>query len=282
MAKSRYISPTRWIARLSPDLLVKSLAREGLLPESEVRVIGQAAAICGQSPCSLMLALGEIADQDIARIFAQYYEIPYVNVTRTDFDAQLLHSIGDHFCWQFRMLPLNRTGDTVAVAMADPTDEAHVEELEEAIAFAVTRVVARASELDQVLQRTWNGKTPPPLRPLTQEIAERAVEDARVLRGVTPAKPTPIPKTRRKRDSDQLIQRDFPEWLLNDSTDSRDLITPRRLPTSAPSLDHFESTKSDQERRDRKKVAKPKTAKAKPQAKKETGQAPKRKKKGQS
>ncbi|MGH7902368.1 MAG: GspE/PulE family protein, partial [Thermodesulfobacteriota bacterium] len=64
-----------------------------------------------------------IGDEDVLKIFSEFYEIPHlINLTVNDIDPELIKILPISFAKRFRLIPLKKENGKLLVAMAPPVD----------------------------------------------------------------------------------------------------------------------------------------------------------------
>lgn len=64
-----------------------------------------------------------IGDEDVLKIFSEFYEIPHLfNLTANDIDPELIKILPISFAKKFRLIPLKKENGKLLVAMAPPVD----------------------------------------------------------------------------------------------------------------------------------------------------------------
>jgi hypothetical protein len=94
----------------------------------------------------LLVSLGRITPAQLARALSSQHAIPFVQLPPVP--ADVLLAVPFDFQAQHRLVPFRVTGDSISVAMADPSDVDAIEELRVALNRKVNRYVAASDEID--------------------------------------------------------------------------------------------------------------------------------------
>jgi type IV pilus assembly protein PilB len=160
------------------------LVDAGTLSMAELDTAEQHQKLQGGSLESCLVALHLVSERDIAAALGCYYGVPSVDLTRVISSADALASVPASVAHRRRLLPVHKSGHTLTVAMADPSDLGTLDELRFLTGCRVHAVVASERAIDEALQGVYPASAPleQATRALEQEPA--ATEDARA-RAVT-------------------------------------------------------------------------------------------------
>jgi type II secretory ATPase GspE/PulE/Tfp pilus assembly ATPase PilB-like protein len=109
-------------------------------------------------------------DQATAQGLAERLRLPFDDLLDFRGDAELFRQIPVELMLRYQFVPLDRQGDVVVVAMADPSDLAALDELELAIGSPVEVRVGPAARISEILEKSES----------TQRVLDEATEDFRI------------------------------------------------------------------------------------------------------
>ncbi|MGH9160654.1 MAG: GspE/PulE family protein [Vicinamibacteraceae bacterium] len=157
------------------------LVDAGTLSMAELDTAEQHQKLQGGSLESCLVALHLVGERDIAAALGCYYGVPAVDLTRVIPSADALASVPAGVAHRRRLLPLHRSGRTLTVAMADPSDLGTLDELRFLTGCRVHAVVASERAIDEALQGEYPASAPleRATRALEQEPAATEDEAAR-------------------------------------------------------------------------------------------------------
>lgn len=109
-----------------------------------------------------LVALGALSETRLTQVLSNQLSIPWVSLERVDFPAELLARIPGELADRFSVLPIylrsvRGRGETLYVAMDDPTDEAALAEVKSAAGLPVRPMIAPPSELRRVIEQRYFG-----------------------------------------------------------------------------------------------------------------------------
>ncbi len=100
--------------------------------------------------------LGYIKDQELTQVVAQQYSLPAINLAEIDIDPAILKLIPKEICQKHQVIPVQRKGATLIVAMADPANIYAIDELKFLTQYNIEPVVASDSQIEDALARYYD------------------------------------------------------------------------------------------------------------------------------
>jgi len=100
---------------------------------------------------STLIKLGYVEESKIAEFLSKQYNVPYVNLKEIDIDNRTLSSIPADLSRKFLVIPFDREGQTLKVAIADPSNVYAIEELRFVTGFNIKPYVAVESSIREYL-----------------------------------------------------------------------------------------------------------------------------------
>ena len=71
---------------------------------------------------SCLVKLGYMKDQELVAFLSRQYGVPSINLSEVALDESILKLISSETARKYQLIPVNRTGSTLVVAMADPSN----------------------------------------------------------------------------------------------------------------------------------------------------------------
>ncbi|MBI3615503.1 MAG: hypothetical protein HY211_03185 [Candidatus Omnitrophica bacterium] len=103
----------------------------------------------------ILVNLGYASEEAVAQALTLQYGFPYLPLKRYTIDGDLLRLIPENVARQYCLVPVDRIGDTVTVAMADPLNMKAVEDIEMISHCTVQVFVATISDVMEAIQRSY-------------------------------------------------------------------------------------------------------------------------------
>jgi type IV pilus assembly protein PilB len=86
--------------------------------------------------------LGFISDDEITGFLSQRYRVPMIDLADYMVEPAIIAIVSRDICARHGVIPVSRTGNSLIVAMADPTNLSAVEELKASTGYNIEPVIA--------------------------------------------------------------------------------------------------------------------------------------------
>ena len=107
----------------------------------------------GGSLLNALCEIGALKDDDLSEFLSKYYKVPAVNLQEMELDQEVASLIPEELAKKYKAIPINRTGRTLVVAMADPSNIQAIEEIEFLTNYKVEAVVASENQIKNALNK---------------------------------------------------------------------------------------------------------------------------------
>lgn len=95
----------------------------------------------------ILVELGYVREKDIAMGLAQQFGLAYVSLSHYKIPGRLIQSFSGYFASKYCVIPIDRLGDLLTIAIADPTDLTAVEFIAAITQCRVMAVVATETDI---------------------------------------------------------------------------------------------------------------------------------------
>src|SRR5215207_2983486 len=93
-------------------------------------------------------------DRQAAKQLAQRYRCDFIELSGTDLDLELFRSIQADLMFRYDFVPLKMDGESLVVAMADPSDLGKIDEVSDLLHRHLIIRVAPLSEIQDLLKKS--------------------------------------------------------------------------------------------------------------------------------
>lgn len=133
------------------------LVADGYATVAEVEDALAAQASTGRRLGAELVARGVVTEEEMTQTLSRQLSVPWVSLHRVELTRDLLRLLPRALCLSVRCVPVYRRalrgkGDTLFVAMDDPTQDAALERLARAARLPVKPMVAPPSEVSEALR----------------------------------------------------------------------------------------------------------------------------------
>jgi type IV pilus assembly protein PilB len=101
------------------------------------------------------VALGFVKDEEITSLLSRQYGVPSINLDHFEVDPAIIKIIPAETARKYQVLPLSRSGATLTIAMADPTNVFAMDDIKFMTGYNVEPVVASEGALEDAIDRYY-------------------------------------------------------------------------------------------------------------------------------
>lgn len=163
--------------RLGELLLRASLISPDQLNES-LQVQKQAGTKLGET----LIQLGYVSEEDITECLSQQFGVPSINLAHFEIDPAVIKLIPADVARKYNILPVNKTGATLTIAMADPTNVFAMDDVKFMTGYNVEPVVASELGLKTAIDSYYGSTSSLELKKVMEDLqSAQGSEDLEVL-----------------------------------------------------------------------------------------------------
>ena len=101
------------------------------------------------------VTLGYVRDEEITSLLSRQYGVPSINLEHFEVDPGIIKIIPAETARKYQILPLSRSGATLTIAMADPTNVFAMDDIKFMTGYNVEPVVASESSLEEAIEKYY-------------------------------------------------------------------------------------------------------------------------------
>jgi type IV pilus assembly protein PilB len=101
------------------------------------------------------VSLGFVKDEEITSLLSRQYGVPSINLDHFEVDPAIIKIIPAETARKYQVLPLSRSGATLTIAMADPTNVFAMDDIKFMTGYNVEPVVASETTLEEAIDRYY-------------------------------------------------------------------------------------------------------------------------------
>jgi len=103
----------------------------------------------------VFVELGYVRDEEITSLLSRQYGVPSINLDHFEVDPVIVKIIPAETCRKYQIVPLSRSGATVTIAMADPTNVFAMDDIKFMTGYNVEPVVASEASVDDAIEKYY-------------------------------------------------------------------------------------------------------------------------------
>src|SRR3989338_9778899 len=106
----------------------------------------------------VLVQLKFATEEDIAQALTCQYGFPYLPLANYEIDREVINSIPEHVCRQFCLIPIDKIGKSLTLAMANPLNVQAIEDVELITGCVVQTFVSTATDIRNAVTRYYKTK----------------------------------------------------------------------------------------------------------------------------
>ncbi len=142
------------VSRRLGDLLV----REGLINQEQLQRALAEQKGNNEKLGSILIRHSVITEDQLVAFLSKQYGIPSITLSQLDIDADVLKLVPAQIAKKYEVLPIKRTGNSLTLAMADPTNVFAVDDVGFMTNLQVIPVVAAQGAIRKALDRLYESQ----------------------------------------------------------------------------------------------------------------------------
>jgi type IV pilus assembly protein PilB len=162
--------------RLGELLTKASLISQDQLKEA-LRVQKETGGKLGET----LIKLGFVSEEDITECLSQQFGVPSINLQHFEIDPGVIKLIPGDVARKYNILPVNKTGATITIAMADPTNVFAMDDIKFMTGYNVEPVVASELGIKAAIDGYYGTTSSLELKKVMEDLQTQESADLEVL-----------------------------------------------------------------------------------------------------
>jgi type IV pilus assembly protein PilB len=133
------------------DLLVKAK----LITAEQVEAALQSQRADGGKFGEALIRIGAVSEQDITETLSQQFGVPSIDLAHFEIDPLIIKVVPGEVARKYGVLPVNKTGATLTIAMSDPTNVFAMDDIKFMTGYNVEPVVASEASLRRSIDKHY-------------------------------------------------------------------------------------------------------------------------------
>ncbi len=162
------------MAKKLGDLLVEA----GLITKEQLQEALEVQKKDNERLGTILVKLGYLTEEEITSFLSKQYGIPAVNLEHFEISEDVIKRIPSDIARKYMLIPITRTGSTLTVAMADPTNIYALDDIKFLTGLNVEPVVASELSIKKAIDKYYGSETQIELRKVVEDLEGDFAEDA--------------------------------------------------------------------------------------------------------
>jgi len=108
-----------------------------------------------------LIKLGFAKDDQLANFLSSQYGLPVVNLDDYQIDGELIKLVPKEMCLKHTIIPINRAGNSLVIAVADPSNLFVTDDVKFLTGYNVERVLASYNQIKAAIEKYYGGEQKP-------------------------------------------------------------------------------------------------------------------------
>lgn len=128
-----------------------------------------------------LVKLGYVKEEDITNFLSEQYDVPAINLRHFEIDESVIKLIPSEVAQKYLIIPVNRTGATLTIAMVDPTNVFAMDDIKFMTGYNIEPVVASELAIREAIDQYYGSSHALELKKVMDEMAETETDQLEVL-----------------------------------------------------------------------------------------------------
>ncbi len=144
--------------RVTNKQLGELLIEQGIITQAQLEAALQAQREKGGLIGEILVILGIVKEEDIAQSLTAQYGFPYLPLANYELNPEIVKVIPIRVARQFLVMPIDKIGTNLTVAMSNPLNAQAIEDVELISGCKVQTFVSTASDIKQAIDKYYKEK----------------------------------------------------------------------------------------------------------------------------
>jgi len=141
---------------MATERLGELLVREKLITVDQLEKAIQDTRTTGARLGSSLAKLGYLGEKEFLGFLSNQYGIPAIDLNEFEVDRDVLDLVTRELCMKYMIIPVNRAGNTLIVAVSDPSNMSALEDLRFITGYNIEMVVASEESIKKAMDKFYD------------------------------------------------------------------------------------------------------------------------------
>ncbi len=161
--------------------LGEMLIKAGLIDQEQLQEALGAQKQSGEKLGYVLVSLGYVKEDEITQLLSEQYGVPSINLRHFEIDDSVIDLIPSEVSQKYLVVPVNRTGATLTIAMADPTNVFAMDDIKFMTGYNVEPVVASEMAIREAIETYYGSAHSLELKKVMDQMAEEDTTSLELL-----------------------------------------------------------------------------------------------------
>ncbi len=157
------------------------LTKAGLITQDQLKEALRVQKDTGGKLGETLIKLAFVSEEDITECLSQQFGVPSINLQHFEIDSSVIKLIPADVARKYNILPVNKTGATITIAMADPTNVFAMDDIKFMTGYNVEPVVASELGIKVAIDGYYGTSASLELKRVMEDLQQSESADLEVL-----------------------------------------------------------------------------------------------------
>jgi type IV pilus assembly protein PilB len=133
------------------------LVSSGLITDDQLKKALSTQKSEGGRLGSILVKLGFVQEDKLMTFLSKQYGVPYVDLSKFEINPAVIKHIPPDVAQKYRIMPINRAGATITIAMVDPSNIFAIDDIKFMTGYNVEAVVATEGAIIEAIKKYYGG-----------------------------------------------------------------------------------------------------------------------------
>jgi type IV pilus assembly protein PilB len=157
------------------------LTKAGLISQDQLKEALKVQKESGSKLGETLIKLSFVTEEDITECLSQQFGVPSINLSHFEIDPSVIKLIPADVARKYNILPVNKTGATITIAMADPTNVFAMDDIKFMTGYNVEPVVASELGIKAAIDNYYGSTSSLELKKVMEDLQQTEAADLEVM-----------------------------------------------------------------------------------------------------
>jgi type IV pilus assembly protein PilB len=148
------------------------LLRDQIISAEQLQRAQEESKRSGERLGNSLVKMGAIQEEDLTQFLSRQYGVPAINLNEFDIEPEVIALVSKDVAVRHKVVPVNRAGNSLIVAMADPSNILAIDDLKFVTGYNIEVVVASEVGINQAITRYYEKSSEAQLEQVMSELQE--------------------------------------------------------------------------------------------------------------
>jgi type IV pilus assembly protein PilB len=131
------------------------LVSSGLITDDQLKKALASQKMEGGRLGSILVKMGFVQEDKLMTFLSKQYGVPYVDLSKFEINSAVIKHIPADVAQKYRIMPINRAGSTITIAMVDPSNIFAIDDIKFMTGYNVEAVVATEGAIVETIKKYY-------------------------------------------------------------------------------------------------------------------------------